>query len=283
MRHQHHPVRPATVDPRHQRRQAGRPHLAHAVHASQWPTCSCNIHIGQKEIEQVDSYVYLSQELTAGYKNNCELARRRRAAWVSYASIAEVVTNKADAPLHTHLFNSTVLPAMLYGAKTWSLTTADRQKLAVTERVLEQGDGRRQEDRPHQQRATEEDEQGQGRRQPRRTGQEALGRTCGQEFGRAMNAGRDRMAASRHQKTTRPPRNPMAGLAQTRYRQRLDGSGQGPKSLVKLLWPASKDRNTGRLKMKNGKRPSDSIYHHELGIGVCNKDSLSLFYVLLVQ
>ncbi|MGH0160919.1 UNVERIFIED_CONTAM: hypothetical protein FKN15_045887 [Acipenser sinensis] len=29
-----------------------------------------NIHIGQKEIEQVDSYVYLGQELTAGHKNS---------------------------------------------------------------------------------------------------------------------------------------------------------------------------------------------------------------------
>ncbi|MGH0160920.1 UNVERIFIED_CONTAM: hypothetical protein FKN15_045888 [Acipenser sinensis] len=96
-----------------------------------------NIHIGQKEIEQVDSYVYLGQELTAGHKNSRELARRRRAAWVSYASIAEVVTNTADATLRAHQFNSTVLPAMLYGAETWSLTAADRQKLAVTERALE--------------------------------------------------------------------------------------------------------------------------------------------------
>lgn len=64
-----------------------------------------NIHIGQKEIEQVDSYVYLGQELTAEHKNNRELARRLRAAWVSYASIAEVVTNTADAPLRANLFN----------------------------------------------------------------------------------------------------------------------------------------------------------------------------------
>ncbi|MGH0140410.1 UNVERIFIED_CONTAM: hypothetical protein FKN15_011087 [Acipenser sinensis] len=35
------------------------------------------------------------------------------------------------------LFNSTVLPAMLYGAETWSLTAADRLKLAVTERAIE--------------------------------------------------------------------------------------------------------------------------------------------------
>ncbi|RXM98682.1 Claudin-18 [Acipenser ruthenus] len=96
-----------------------------------------NIHIGQKVIEQVDSYVYLGQELTAGHKNSRKLARRRRAAWVSYASIAEVVTNTADATLRAHMFNSTVLPAMLYGAETWSLTAADRQKLAVTERTLE--------------------------------------------------------------------------------------------------------------------------------------------------
>ncbi|MGH0143518.1 UNVERIFIED_CONTAM: hypothetical protein FKN15_040174 [Acipenser sinensis] len=35
------------------------------------------------------------------------------------------------------LFNSTVLPAMLYGAETWSLTVADRLKLAVTEQAIE--------------------------------------------------------------------------------------------------------------------------------------------------
>ncbi|RXN01217.1 hypothetical protein EOD39_7555 [Acipenser ruthenus] len=85
------------------------------------------------KIEQVD---YLGQELTAGHKNSRELARRQRAAWVGCASIAEVVTNTADATLRAHMFNSTVLPAMLYGAETWSLTAADRQKLTVTERAL---------------------------------------------------------------------------------------------------------------------------------------------------
>ncbi|MGH0169480.1 UNVERIFIED_CONTAM: hypothetical protein FKN15_056946 [Acipenser sinensis] len=125
---------------------------------------------------------------------------------------------------------------MLYGAETWSLTASDRQKLAVTERALE----RRMV----------------GVKRTDHISNELLRKTSkvkdavnqADQVGRAMDAGRDRMAASRHQKTARPPRNPMAGLAQTRHRQRLDGSGQGPKSLAKLLWPASKDRNTGRLK-----------------------------------
>ncbi|MGH0178354.1 UNVERIFIED_CONTAM: hypothetical protein FKN15_077394 [Acipenser sinensis] len=96
------------------------------------------IHIGQNQIEQVDSYIYLGQELTMEHKNSRELARRRKAAWISYASIAEVVNNMGNnTTRRAELFNSTVLPAMLYGAETWSLTVADRLKLAVTEQAIE--------------------------------------------------------------------------------------------------------------------------------------------------
>ncbi|MGH0178353.1 UNVERIFIED_CONTAM: hypothetical protein FKN15_077393 [Acipenser sinensis] len=65
------------------------------------------------------------------HKNSRELARRRKA-------IAEVVNNMGNnMTRHAELFNSTVLPAMLYGAETWSLTVVDRLKLAFTERAIE--------------------------------------------------------------------------------------------------------------------------------------------------
>ena len=96
------------------------------------------ITVGQHPIEQVNSYVYLGQELTMEHQNGRELARRKRAAWVSYASIAEAASNKKiDPDVRTNLYNSCVIPALLYGSETWSTTAADRQKLAVTQRAIE--------------------------------------------------------------------------------------------------------------------------------------------------
>ncbi|CAM4721526.1 unnamed protein product [Leuciscus chuanchicus] len=96
------------------------------------------LHVDQHQLQQVDSYIYLGQELTTDHKIGQELARRRRAAWVSFGSIAETANNRAiDPDIRAALFNSTVLPGMLYGAETWTMTAADRLKLAVTERAIE--------------------------------------------------------------------------------------------------------------------------------------------------
>ena len=96
-----------------------------------------NIKIGLEEIEEVSSYVYLGQEITMEHAISRELSRQRKAAWTSYSTISEAATTTNDPRLQTHLFNTTVLPALLYGSETWSLTKADEQKLAVTERAME--------------------------------------------------------------------------------------------------------------------------------------------------
>ncbi|KAK7128640.1 hypothetical protein R3I94_017013 [Phoxinus phoxinus] len=83
------------------------------------------LHVGQHQLQRLDSYICLGQELTTDHKIGQELARRRRAAWVSFGSIAETATNRANDPdIRAALFNSTVLPAMLYGAETWTMTVA---------------------------------------------------------------------------------------------------------------------------------------------------------------
>uniref|UniRef100_A0A914UST4 Reverse transcriptase domain-containing protein n=1 Tax=Plectus sambesii TaxID=2011161 RepID=A0A914UST4_9BILA len=96
-----------------------------------------SIKINDEALEEVSSYVYLGQELTMNHDISRELARRRKAAWVSFASIREPATSTSDAKLRAHLFNSTVLPALIYGSETWSLTKKDAEKLAVTERAME--------------------------------------------------------------------------------------------------------------------------------------------------
>ncbi|CAM4630150.1 unnamed protein product [Leuciscus chuanchicus] len=96
------------------------------------------LHVDPHQLQQVDSYIYLGQELTTDHKIGRDLARRRRAVWVSFGSIAKTANNRAiDPDIRAALFNSTVLPAMLYGAETWTMTAADRLKLAVTEHAIE--------------------------------------------------------------------------------------------------------------------------------------------------
>jgi hypothetical protein len=93
--------------------------------------------IGHTEIERVDNYVYLGQNITAEHNIRMEITRRNRAGWNSFKSIKTILIATTDKSLRSQLFNSTVLPAMSYGSKTWSLTKADETRLAVAERAME--------------------------------------------------------------------------------------------------------------------------------------------------
>ncbi|KAE9419169.1 hypothetical protein Angca_009832, partial [Angiostrongylus cantonensis] len=44
-----------------------------------------------------------------------------RAAWGAFKSIEDVVNGTKNTRLRAHLFESTVLPALTYASKTWSL------------------------------------------------------------------------------------------------------------------------------------------------------------------
>jgi hypothetical protein len=93
--------------------------------------------IGDTEIERVDNYVYLGQNITAEHNIRREITRRNRVGWNSFNSIKTVLIATTDKSLRSQLFNSTVLPAMSYGSETWSLTKADETRLAVAERAME--------------------------------------------------------------------------------------------------------------------------------------------------
>jgi hypothetical protein len=93
--------------------------------------------IGHDEIEEVNSYVYLGQELTMRHENSRELARRIRAGWIAFKQNEELFWELTDAKIRADLFNSTVLPAMLYASETWTLTAKDIHKLQVAQRSME--------------------------------------------------------------------------------------------------------------------------------------------------
>uniref|UniRef100_A0A914UZ82 Uncharacterized protein n=1 Tax=Plectus sambesii TaxID=2011161 RepID=A0A914UZ82_9BILA len=63
--------------------------------------------------------------------------RRKRAGWAAFSSIRTVIDSTKDVKLRAQLFDSTVLPALCYGAETWSLTKSLANQLRVAHASLE--------------------------------------------------------------------------------------------------------------------------------------------------
>ena len=88
-------------------------------------------------ISETSSYVYLGRSLNVENNMKEELDRRRRAAWAAFRTLKEVTDQLTDPKLRAHLFDSTVLPALCYGAETWVGTSATSKILRTTHRALE--------------------------------------------------------------------------------------------------------------------------------------------------
>ncbi|KAH7704683.1 reverse transcriptase [Aphelenchoides avenae] len=88
-------------------------------------------------INRVRKYVYLGQELTEDHTLDGEITRRQKAAWQSYNSMKDALKNVRDVKLRANLFNTTVLPALLYGCETWAPTKSQENRIAVTQRSIE--------------------------------------------------------------------------------------------------------------------------------------------------
>lgn len=84
-------------------------------------------------------YVYLGQELSQDHQQGLagEISRRIKAAWHIFNSISEVLKKLTDSTRRAQLFNSTVLPALLYGCQTWTLTNKQADRLRTTQRAME--------------------------------------------------------------------------------------------------------------------------------------------------
>ncbi|KAK6761527.1 hypothetical protein RB195_022555 [Necator americanus] len=89
------------------------------------------------QIVETPSYVYLGRSMNMENDLEEELNRRMRAAWATFAAVREATDQLTDQDLRAHLFDSTVLPALCYAAKTWADTAATSRKLLTTHRALE--------------------------------------------------------------------------------------------------------------------------------------------------
>ena len=89
-------------------------------------------------IENVQGYVYLGQHYSLKEKNqDKEIQRRIMASWAAYAKHREIFKSNLAICLKRQVYNSCVLPAMTYGAETWTLTKQAQNKLAAAHYKME--------------------------------------------------------------------------------------------------------------------------------------------------
>ena len=87
------------------------------------------IYVNNTHIENVESYIYLGQRFSLRDKNqDKEILRRITADWTAYAKHRDIFKSNFAISLKRKLYNSCVLPAMTYGAETWSLTKQAQKK-----------------------------------------------------------------------------------------------------------------------------------------------------------
>ena len=96
------------------------------------------INVSNVLIENVPGYVYLRQHYSLKENNqDKEIQRRIMAGWAAYARHRDIFTSNLAICLKRQVYNSCVLPAMTYGAETWTLTKQAQNKLAAAQTKME--------------------------------------------------------------------------------------------------------------------------------------------------
>ena len=92
------------------------------------------IYVNNVLIENVQGYGYLGQHYSIKEKNqDKEIQRRVMAGWPAYAKHRDIFKRNLAICLKRQEYNSCVLPAMAYGAETWTLTKQAQNKLAFAQ------------------------------------------------------------------------------------------------------------------------------------------------------
>ena len=91
-----------------------------------------DININGRKIKEVDNYIYLSQ--TKDHEQEQELKHRIGLGWTAFGKLDSIMKNKSNPlTLKTKVYNECILPVIMYGSKTWSLSKTQLQKIVTTQ------------------------------------------------------------------------------------------------------------------------------------------------------
>lgn len=92
------------------------------------------IKVNGVEIEEVSEYRYLGQIIPMKNKTDKELKIRRANAWKAFW--AHILQSNLKMKSKVRIFESRVVPFLLYGAQTWVLSAKQLEKLQTTQNSM---------------------------------------------------------------------------------------------------------------------------------------------------
>ncbi|XP_075990548.1 uncharacterized protein LOC142986144 [Anticarsia gemmatalis] len=96
------------------------------------------IRVKNTEIKYTDEYVYLGQLITQNESITKEIERRIANGWNRYWSLKEAMKDKQlHIKVKSKLFNTCVLPVLMYGCQSWALNQKMSSKLATCQYAME--------------------------------------------------------------------------------------------------------------------------------------------------
>ena len=96
------------------------------------------ITVNNENIEYVKEYIYLGQLISTGDGMKNEIERRITNSWKRFWSLREIMKDK-DMPMKVKrkLYETCIMPCLLYGCQTWALTEIQESKLKVCQNAME--------------------------------------------------------------------------------------------------------------------------------------------------
>lgn len=96
------------------------------------------VSLDNNQIEYVSEYTYLGQLMSFQNRRQKEIQRRIALAWKKFWSLKFILLDRTlNLKMRCSVMNTCILPALLYGAQTWSLTKKERDMLSVCQRKME--------------------------------------------------------------------------------------------------------------------------------------------------
>lgn len=96
------------------------------------------INLGNNQIDYTDEYIYLGQLITHDNPMRKEVERRITNGWRRYWGLKEIMKDKKlNMNIKRKIFNTCILPVLMYGSQTWTLTQNMTNKLATCQYAME--------------------------------------------------------------------------------------------------------------------------------------------------